>query len=605
MPTVKTESIGRSLTLRELLRYQVRRLITWSIMTIVIILILIETLFSHLTLLSDQTIAVRPGLASTFSFLPFHPGRIVDTGFNSSQLNLTQINALQRLANGELRTITTLRTPDGLREWIDQLTPLLKDRKALAFIYPNTPGNPFTFGAINFAARIQGIDPENFARQHQLLLHAPVINTDCISLGSEQRINFDINDTDSLEDFIRAYVRYLALQNEDPSAEVWKLSRFIALRALERSYDPVAQREIDVLLEEIAQAKNLTLSSETLATLRNLLPPSQPNSCSMLAIGILIAKGSTEDKNRAEALLRATEPSAKKSLSEIFTAFRRSGIKHYLISQPRSMLIAIGQYRPLQEQTISDLVDLESENIDPEQEQLLENIALPYSAYETLNKQLHDNNNPWRQSIALRLLARAFIWLPPSLKADLRRWVQDHALERFIESNITLGVGLSGRQHKLPSDIIDGWVKRLSAGVVDPQSETDSNYTIVVDARNAVAALAMASATTPIPIEAEEKVEFLLANRTAIPLRQEAIEGLGARLRLQDNSLAEAIRDRLLIQRDSVKQRLLTVAIAIAAINGLQAEARRAVLLKFTEFWHSESEPELRKAYGLILAGAN
>jgi hypothetical protein len=609
LPTVQAGSIGRSLTLREILRNQVRRLIIWSVATVLFALLLIEAFWTHLAISGDQAIVLRPGIASTFSLLPVHLGKVVDTGFRGSQLDPMQDEAMQKLANGEFRTVSTQRTLDGLRQWIDLLTPMLKDRIALNFIHPiasgegDDPDSAITFTAINFAARTMDTDPAVIASKQQLLLHAPLMPVSCTVLGNEQVVQFEIAQTGSLEDYIRAFIRYGAAQGKDPSAEVWKLARFIAHRSRDRNYDPTAQLEAQVLLEEIARSNGLTLSPQTLSELRAVLPPAQPNTCSPLAIGILIALGKGEDKAGAEALLRADDPTSKQAMVDILNAFRRIGAKYdYLIELPRSYFSIIGNYRPLLAETVQDMESWLDGQVKPETERLLEHVAMRPQAYNTLYEQLQSTEDPMRQGIAARYLARSFAWQSQAQKEGIQKWLVANASMLFPGSDITLGAALLGRQRQVDPRIIDRWIKQLSVGVIDPQSEFEEYHLIVVDARDAVAALAIAAGTTPIPDKALEQVELLLANRNSIPLRKEAIEGLGSLLRNQRGALADGIRDRLMDQRGNARRRLLTVDIAIAAINGLPDGGRITTLRSLAAFWRNEPEPELRRALGLILA---
>ncbi|MNK36483.1 hypothetical protein D3C87_550340 [compost metagenome] len=607
VPTVQTGSIGRSLTLREVLRNQLKRLVILVIAAVCVVLLFIDTMWSHLAISGDQTIVVRPGIASTFSLLPVHLGNSVDTGFKSNQLDPTRDDILLKLASGEFRSISTQRTSDGLRMWIEQLAPILKDRKALEFIRPAVPEAPegiepvTTFSAINFAARVQGTTPIALVGQQRG--HAPLMEVSCATLGNEQLLDFDMALTGSLEDYIRGFVRYGATQGKDPSAEIWKLTRFIAQRSRARGYDSIATLETQVLLEEISRSKDLALSPQTLSDVRAVLPPAQPSTCSLQAIGILIALGHGEDKVGAEALLRATDPTSENAMSKILSAFRRSGAKSGdLIALPRRYFAIIGSYRPLSSYTVKDMENWLDNQADEETERLLEHVAMEPSAYDALHEQLQNSEDPMRQSVAARYLARAFSWQTPTQQETLLHWVEINAAKPFPGADITLAAALLGRERQLDVRLVENWVRQLAAGVHDPQSEFEENHLIVLDGRNAVAALAIAGTATPISAEVMERVETLLANRSSIPLRREAIAALGSRLRSQGDSLVDAARERLVEQRADARRRLLTVDIVVAALNGLSAEGRAKALRDLAALWRVEPEPELRKALGLILA---
>lgn len=612
LPTVMAESIGRPLTLRETLQHQMRRIALVAVTSVVVVLLLAELLVTHLAVAGDQTILMRPGTASTYSMVPIHWAAHVDTGFRVSDLITTDRQALNALASGELRSIATQRTRDGLRPWIEQLEPLIKVRSSLDFIREQGPDSEevlgTTFTAINFAARTTGSKPHDFAAQREVLARAPLLHVACDSVGHAQIMDFEVASSGSAVNFIRGFVRYGAVHSKDPSAEIWKLSRFIGDRALRRNYDPEALEEIHVLLEEVSRMhRELAMSPDTRGAVQAVSPPADPNSCSMLALALAIALGPEDDKARAEALLLANQRSGD-GVAALMVALRNSGAPwETLLSLPRQILTTIGTHRPLQGETLRELGELLIGDLDDDElEEFAELVEFPTSIYDRLLKILNDSSNPQRQGRAFRRLARAYLWMKPTQQATLNRWADEDANVEPLVSDGKLARALLSRYSPIRPAVAQAWTDQLSSGVArDPQTDFDKYHLIIADAREEVAALAISAYQRPLAPTTADQVYELLATRSVVPLRRDALASLANSLRASDAPLSSAILSSLLEHRGSASRRTLAIDIAVAALNQLPNDQSSGVVRDLAAHWRSEHEPELRRAIGMIISRAD
>jgi hypothetical protein len=615
LPTVQMRSIGRATTLRETLRNEARRIVAVIALTALFGLVGIEALFSHLAVSGDQRVLLRPGLSWTFSALPWHLAAEVDTGFRIAQLDATKESEIQDLSNGSFRTISTRRTDEGMRMWIEQLEPLVRSPKALAFIHapgyrasgttPSTEPEPSSkgFESINFAARIGGIEPIAYVAKSDLISNAPVVDVDCISLQENvvQR-DFVVAGTGSIVEFVRAYVRYVAPQTEDPSAALWKLARFVSSRALLRNYDATAQSELDTLLLEAARnASRLPLSDTTRKAIQLELPPNAPTACSLTAIVLAAVVGSTPMQQLAEAQLASL--ANQNAQADLLIGLRKQGVGFaVLFARLSRYLVIIASHRPLDPPTLAVVASTLADEINPDLEGALEECPLTSEAYDKLLKQMQDSSDDAKQMVAFRSLGQAYRFLSPAARDVVFAWAGDALQKNRMVTDFIVTLGLIGRDRALSPPMLTVLLGRLSPEArFEPESpENFAGSVIETDADPAVVALAMAAPNVSLGANAVRTIEDIVSRRQTLAYRSDAMTGLAALWSRNEGVTDASILRRLRNQRGSAIGRALAVQMAVIALN--KSPQRSAELAALAADWRGETEPEMRRDLGEIIA---
>lgn len=614
LPTVQMRSIGRATTLRETLRNQARRILGVIALSALIALIVIEALFSHLAVSGDQRVLLRPGLSWTYPALPWHLSGDVDTGFRTAQLDATKESDLQALSDGSFRTVSSHRTAEGLRTWIEQVEPLVKSSKNIAFIH--TPGHLATgaiagesdptakaFESINFAARIAGMEPVAYAARSGLVEHAPVLDVDCPSLGENvvQR-DFVVAGSESIVGFIRAYVRYVTPQTEDPSAALWKLSRFVSSRALLRNYDATAQTELDTLLVEATRnASKLKLSDTTRRAIQSQLPPNAPSACSLTALVLVAVLGPVPMQQLAEAQLASL--ANKSAQGDLMVGLYKQGVGFAVLFRRLSRyLTIIASQRPLYPPTLDVVASSLADEIDSDLEGVLQECPLTPQAYEKLLIQLSDSSDDAKQMSAFRSLGVAYRFLSPTARETVFAWAADTLQKNRMITDFIVSLGLIGRDRALSLPMITVLLGRLSPDArFEPESPENFEGSLVdADADPAVVALAMAAPKVTLSGRTVNSIEDIVARRPMLAYRHEAVEGLAALWSTKEAVTDASILRRLRNQRSSAAARALTVQLAIAALD--KNPRHPAEIAALAADWRQEAEPEMRRDLGEIIA---
>jgi hypothetical protein len=614
LPTVQMSNIGRATTLRETLRNQARRIVTVIALTALMALVAIEALFSHLAISGDQRVLLRPGLSWTYSALPWHLSGDVDTGFRMAQLDATKESDLQALSDGSFRSVSTHRTAEGLRTWIEQVEPLVKSPKNLAFIH--TPGHlaidansgeaepsPKAFESINFAARIAGMEPAAYSAKNDALRNAPIVDVDCVSLRQNvvQR-DFVVSGSESIVGFIRAYVRYGAPQAQDPSAALWKLARFVSSRALLRNYDATAQTELDTLLLEVTRnAPKLKLSDATRQAVESELPPNPPTACSLTALVLAAVLGPVPMQQLAEAQLASLDNKAAQG--DLMVGLHQQGVGFAVLFRRLSQyLTIIALQRPLYQPTLDVVASSLADEINSDLEGALQECPLAPEAYEKLLRQLTDTSNDAKQITAFRSLGLAFRFLSPTARDTVFAWAADTLEKNRMITDFIVTLGLIGRERTLSRPMITVLLGRLSPDArFEPESpENFEGSAIDADADPAVVALAMAAPKVSLSDRTVISIEDIIARRPMLAYRPEAVASLAALWSTKEAVTDASILRRLRSQRGSATNRALTVQLAVAALD--RSPKRPTEIAAVAADWRQEVEPEMRRDLGEILA---
>lgn len=615
LPTVATQSIGRATSIVDVLRLQARRILVSIGIGVVAGLALTELLFTHLAVSADQRILVRPGIASTYSALPWHLARETDTGFRITQLDLTREVDLQRLANGGFRSISTWRTVDGMYVWIDQLRPLFKSPSVLRFLERPAPIRatrdasepaPIGFESINFAARVIGQSPLEYARRTELVLHSPVLDVDCASIaGPATEYDFAVSGSAPIVDFVRAFVRYGLPQSTDRGADLWKLARFVSARALLRQFDAVAFAEMDALLSESARiAPTIHVLGATKDSMAAELSATPPTSCSLLVVPLAAMIEPLPLRSEAEAALRG-QPGGLTAAAMV--ALRKRGVAFdrllKIIPRDLTLVAAAHPLDALSQQAVAE--SLLSE-IDPALEPVADQCGLAPNILKPMLRLLTVTADDSKQLAAFRALSRAFRCLAPDEQQTVVQWTESQLLPNRMVTDFVVSAGLVGRYHALSPAALKVLLERLTPSArYEPGALQDFGGSVIeTNADPVVAALAMASPTSKLNQTTIHLLEDVLAHRPELAYRSDAVAGLAKDWVESEGLSSNSITRRLRSERSSAAARKFTVELAVVALDETDEPVRRQTLGMLAIEWHMESDPEIRASVGEIVARA-
>ncbi len=118
LPTVTAESLGRELKLADTVRRRVRGVVRGLMMGVAATLVALDVMCFHLITTGSGEIAIRPGLRETYSLMPFHLGRQLDSGFTLQDIDPEQIELLRNLRSGSIWGFWSHRDQYGLTPWL-------------------------------------------------------------------------------------------------------------------------------------------------------------------------------------------------------------------------------------------------------------------------------------------------------------------------------------------------------------------------------------------------------------------------------------------------------------------------------------------------------
>lgn len=123
LPTVTADSFGRPPTVADTVRRRVRGAMKGLMMGLVATLVALDVMCFHLIATGSGEIAIRPGLRETYSLMPFHLGRELDSGFTLQDVDPEQIDLLRNLRSGSIWGFWSHRDQYGLTPWLQEVQP--------------------------------------------------------------------------------------------------------------------------------------------------------------------------------------------------------------------------------------------------------------------------------------------------------------------------------------------------------------------------------------------------------------------------------------------------------------------------------------------------
>jgi Caspase domain len=609
MPVVSTASLGRPLSITEAIRVGVRRSLVSLLVMAILALAISDLLVYHLAVSSTGAILVRPGLASTYSFLPVHLVSDLDSGLSIRDISPKSDRLLAGLASGSIWGISTRRDDHGQKPWLAKLeSGLIKTTlnpvRVLAFgaspkFDVNNDPAPVTEAV--FLARLQ--------RKSTLEVGQSLYPLDaglswaCTDKVSNQ-LDFTILESETPV-FERDTDFIATTASADPKARAQTLANLVKLSAYRAFHEENGDKRV-AEFRVFVNAAELVTGTDPGDQFRQAVAPflgsTKGTWCALHGSFVSAIAGDWQESLSGESNLRVVLQSFDRSKQGDLSSAEQSmaviGLAH------------LGHHRQLDPNTIHAVYAIieRDGNLDAQMPatDLLKELATSQRFSPELSGLLFaklESKDDLSQITAANLLGRNYRFLDPSQKEVLRRWFSKEAAPNAFVSDVHEAIGFISLYETIPEDQLRLLLARLSALSRFPPEATDYRGETVIEASGDKAAVALGrvAQSALLPADVTERLANFASGRPDLEGQGELVRGLAKQWYGKTRELTKDIQVRLSDCRRDANRRELEEEVAVSAVVDLPVSDRKQTLDQLVAAWSLEVEPSQRIALAKII----
>jgi hypothetical protein len=611
LPRFSSKSLGRPLSVSEVVRGRVRAAIVGVAVIAVTSILALDALTFHLQVDGSGQVLVLSSLQPLHDLLPVHFQPDVDTGVALGDLK-SDDDFLARLSSGAIWGFSPHHDADGLKTWLSMLEPALQpaiatNYKALARgralpLDPDDDGAPVA--STTFLARLldrpaadvgSSLYPVDAASPPPCSAD-PATTMDFVSLGPTPAVF-------ALDAAWNAVV--LPGPAEAAAANVVTLVTLAAYRAAADA--KVGAADLPGLARGLSIVR---LRSQVDDGLRQAL---------VLGLASINTGWCRAYGAFAVALLGDPEASAaaERDLWQMFEASAQSEGQHTADPDASDMLAYVAGIRPLSQDGIAALGRhfLEDDNrllaATPETA-LLDSVdrtsPLPanFSAH-LVQRLVPQGAYDFVPYTAIRLLACNWAFADGPTHESVQQWLDAHLTDDSIFDDVQLAAGCVGRATARDDGLLSALLPHLSSASRFPTPATTYRGVTLITVTGDEAAVAIARMCQGVSLDGSvlERLARIAEARPDLPGRPDLITCLADRWYRDGADVAAQSFDRLAAADGSAVRRRLEVEILSSALGRLPAEGKRAAVAALLAAWHAEARPELRQALASAIVAAD
>ena len=623
LPTVvRADSLGRELTVAETVRRRVHGVVKGLMTGLAAILIAVDVMCFHLITTGNGEIAIRPGLRETYSLMPFHLGRQLDSGFTLQDIAPEQIDLLRSLRSGSIWGFWSHRDQYGLTPWLQEMRlGMVGGRSLFVSVMANgvasqsTDPSPPLHEAV-FLAKLKGVPIADVAER----IYSGLDDTWDAAACTPETMSFgQLLDADT-QVFGRDIAWLAITASNAPMQRADLLGQLVVQAAHRAGYEKspaVAEqdyRHFATAMRMFARSgarENAAGSVFSTESRRRLVDLEQGWCISQSIFAQALVLGDRRDMRRAEAYfvnrmkagyadgveyqlaevlkrtskvaleeLAAVGPIGDDALTELEALARnrwRDDVGFSDADEAIGTLKAISRTQSLGSELTRDVVGM------MEREAIGEWDMAPLAAFNVLaggacaDQEMYERAREWA-----------------SEQQQLEGGMSD-----FQEGlGYLLRCGEDGPWREEQTRLL---VERLSPGtrVVPPAVGYRGEMVVASWGDEIAVALGRAlQGDVRLPSETLAVLVDIAVGRSEMEDREEILRGLGNLWfrGLEASELASTIRQRALAARDDARRRRVESEVAAVHVAGLEERMRSRTVARLLEEWQASSDPELRIA---------
>ena len=609
MPVVSTASLGRPLSIAQAIHVGVRRSLVSLLVMAILGLAISDLLLFHLAVSSTGAILVRPGLASTYSFLPVHLVSDLDSGLSIRDISPKSDRLLAGLASGSIWGISTRRDDHGQKPWLAKLEPALikttlNPVQVLAFgASPKFDVNndPAPVTEAIFLAILQGKTALEVGQSLYPLDSAP--SWSCTDKISNQ-LDFTILESETPV-FERDTDFIATTASTDPRVRGQTLANLVKLSAYRAFHEESEDKRV-AEFRAFVKAAELVVGTGTNEPFREAVGPFLDSTkgtwCALHGSFASAIAGDLQESLSGESNLR--------EILESFDRSKQGDLSNAQQSMAVIGLAHLGRHRQLDPSTIHAVYAIieRDGNLDAQTPgtDLLKELATSQKLSPEISVLLFaklESKDDLSQITAANLLARNYRFLDPSQKNVLRRWFSTEAAANALVSDVHEAIGFISLYETIPEDQLHLLLARLSALSRFPPEATDYRGETVIEASGDKAAVALGRVAQSglLPTDVTERLANFASGRPDLEGRQELVRGLAKQWYGKTKELTKDIQVRLLHCRRDANRRGLEEEVAASVVLDLPVSDRKQALDQLVAAWSLEVEPSQRIALAKII----